>query len=194
MSSHDGARDRHVLIVTPAADDARLAATRDAIGFWNGTLAALQLDLRLREVGVLIAPRITSQLERYTRQIWNLAGRPVPPGTSPPPPPELDALAADVVVFLSRQRIFSFAWPRAEGRKFFIGIQTDTVPPLSLPNVSRNVVAHEIGHALGLQHNGPTRTIMCGPCDHLVYRSAQDEFLPLTPEERDRLRALHQSP
>ena len=53
-------------------------------------------------------------------------------------------------MFLSNQRIFSFAWPRAERRKFFIGIQTDTEEPLTFPNVTRNVIAHELGHALGL--------------------------------------------
>jgi len=192
-TDQNGARDRHIVIVTPP-DDGRLAATREAIDFWNETLAGLQLDLRLVEDRVLVAPSSTRKLEQYTRQIWNLAGRTPPSATNPPPPPELDALEGDIVVFLSNQRIFSFAWPRAERRKFFIGIQTDTGEPLTYPNVTRNVIAHELGHALGLEHNGRTTTLMCGPCDHFVYRSEVPLFLPVTPAEHARLRLMYGSP
>jgi hypothetical protein len=187
------ARDRHIVIVTPP-DDGRLAATREAIDFWNETLSGLQLDLRLVEDRVLVAPPSTRKLEQYTRQIWNLAGRTPPSDMTPPPPPEVDALDGDIVVFLSNQRIFSFAWPRAERRKFFIGIQTDTEEPLTYPNVTRNVIAHELGHALGLEHNGRTPTLMCGPCEHFVYRSEVPLFLPVTPAEHARLRRMYASP
>ena len=192
-SDQSGARDRHIVIVTPP-DDGRLAAVREAIAFWNETLSGLQLALRLVEDRVLVAPLSTRKLEQYTRQIWNLAGRTPPSDTTPPPPPELDALEGDIVVFLSNQRIFSFAWPRAERRKFFIGIQTDSDEPLTYPNVTRNVIAHELGHALGLEHNGRTTTLMCGPCEHFVYRSEVPLFLPVTPAEQARLRLMYGSP
>jgi predicted Zn-dependent protease len=34
--------------------------------------------------------------------------------------------------------------------------------PLTLPNVARNVIAHELGHAIGLSHNDDPNYLMCG--------------------------------
>lgn len=189
--AQDRSPHRRVVIVTPAEDDPRLEATREAIAFWNETLATLQLESRFVEDRVLVAPPVTRPLEGYTRRIWNLAGRPTPPDMTPTPPPQLEALDTDITVFFSSQRILSFAWPRAERQKFFIGIQqTTTSSPLAYPNVARNVIAHELGHVLGLEHNGRTATLMCGPCLRLVYRSEEPRFFPLTTLDRDRLRLL----
>jgi matrixin len=94
-------------------------------------------------------------------------------------------------VFFSSQVIFSFAWPYEDPTRFFIGVQTDRSEPLTFPNVARNVVAHELGHTLGLAHNGNTPTLMCGPCQHTVYRSDEPRFFPLTPQEREQLRMLY---
>jgi hypothetical protein len=184
---------RDILIVTPDPHDGRLAATREAIGFWNDTLAELGVSLRLHETQVL-TPRGVKPFENYTRQIWLLAGKPAPPERRPPPPDALTALGGDIVVFLSSQVIFSFAWPYEEPTRFFIGVQTGDHEPLTFPNVARNVIAHELGHTLGLAHNGNTPTLMCGPCQHTVYRSSERRFFPLTPEERERLRTLHAAP
>lgn len=187
------ASERDVVIVTPDERDGRFAATREAIAFWNQTLSDLKLSPRLRETSVLVAPPITRALENYTRQIWLLAGRPARTDGGPKPPRELAELDGQIVVFLSKQVIFSFARPFGEPPRFFIGIQTDSAPPLTYPNVSPNVIAHELGHALGLEHNGDTRTLMCGPCQHLLYRSSQPLFFPLTIDEQRRLRELHQA-
>jgi hypothetical protein len=184
---------RSIVILTPDESDSRLAATRDAIAFWNRTLSDLKLTSRLHETGVIVASPASRPLETYTREIWRLAGRDVPPEAHPKPPAELVALAGDIVVFFSKQRFFSFAWPFSGRERFFISISTDTAAPLSYPNVSRNVIAHEFGHTLGLRHNGHTRTLMCGPCETLLYQSDSSLFFPLTSEELADLLALHQT-
>jgi hypothetical protein len=185
---------RQVLIVTPDVHDGRLAATREAIGFWNETLAGLDLPVRLHEAQVLIPPDGVKPFENYTRQIWLLAGKPAPPERQPPPPDPVVALGGDIVVFFSSQTIFSFAWPYEEPTRFFVGVQTDRSEPLTFPNVTRNVIAHELGHTLGLAHNGNTPTLMCGPCQHTVYRSDERRFFPLTAPERERLKTLYAAP
>ena len=53
-------------------------AAHEALAFWNDTLAELQLRPRFLDDKVLVDPPITRSLENYTRQIWLLAGRPLP--------------------------------------------------------------------------------------------------------------------
>ena len=64
------------------------------------------------------------------------------------------------------------------------------VEPLSLPNVARNVVAHELGHVLGLPHGSDPTLLMCGrpaPCRPALFQSEKQSFFPLTDGERKTL-------
>jgi hypothetical protein len=186
--------DRHVVLVSPEEGDGRLAFAREAITFWNQTFSDLNLRPRLLEAELIVASPINRALENYARQISQAAGRLAPGAVGPTAPRELTNLGGDIVVFLSKQEIFSFAWPLAQPTRFFIAVRTDRAPPLTHPNVSRNVIAHELGHALGLTHNSNPKTLMCGPCQPLVFGSEERVFFPLTPGDRARLLELHAAP
>ena len=103
----------------------------------------------------------------------------------------LSALPADVVIALSHTDLISFSVPLSSGRKGVVGIRRSDVPPLSLPNTVRNVVAHEIGHVIGLSHNADSTTLMCGrpaPCRPAAFASDSARFFPLTANDERTLR------
>jgi hypothetical protein len=108
-------------------------------------------------------------------------------------PEGLRQIPGDMVVTLSTADLISFGL--REGRKALIGIRRADIPPLSLPNVPRNVVAHELGHAFGLRHNSDPATLMCGrpaPCRPSTFASERAQFFPLTATDRASLRARWQ--
>jgi len=189
VSASQQTSDRHVVILSPDESDRRVAITRDAIAFWNQTFLDLKLRPPLVEGAVVVASPMTRALETYARQISMRAEGLAPPDAGPVAPRELSSLGGDIVVFLSRQDIFSVTRPVA--RRFFIVIQTDRATPLNSPNAARNVIAHELGHALGLAHNNDPRTLMCGPCQPLVSGSGERVFSPLTFDDRARLLELY---
>ena len=181
--------ERTVVIFVPAMDDARLEPTYDAIAFWNETFTHIGLELRLgTPVVVVWVPR---SVETYARLIALRAGRlPVPEDLEPLVPSALNQLDADIVLVLSRQDIMSYAWklPRIESGRHLVVIRQVRGPDRGDPMVSRHVIAHELGHTLGLLHNEDPHTLMCGPCQPLTAESDNRGFLPLTDSERNALR------
>ena len=186
--------EHRVVIITPDAADERVTQTREAVAFWNRTLSDLDLGVRLREAELIIASPDSRALENYARQVSQRGGR-VPRGAAgPQPPSELTDLQADIVVLLSRQPLMPFAWPlpsSAWSPGYFVAIRTAEPRRPSDDKVLRNVIAHELGHTLGLTHNRATATLMCGPCSSVAAEDNPLKWLPLTADDRDRLRALH---
>ena len=186
--------EHRVVIITSDAADERVTQTREAVAFWNRTLSDLELGVRLREAELIIASQDSRALENYARQVSQRGGR-VPRGTAgPQPPSELTELQADVVVLLSRQPLMPFAWslPSSPGSPgYFVAIRTAELRRPSDDKVLRNVIAHELGHTLGLTHNRATATLMCGPCSSVAAEDNPLEWLSLTADDRARLRALH---
>ena len=189
------ATERAVLILVPGIEDDRLESAYDAIDFWNETFAELNLDLRLGTPDVVAG--VPRAVETYARLIALRAGRlPVPEDLEPIVPTELAQLDADIVLVLSRQNIMSYAWrlPRIEPGRYLVVVRQVRGLDRADPMVSRHVVAHELGHALGLLHNEDPHTLMCGPCQPLTAESDDRGFLPLTDDERNALREWYGTP
>jgi len=99
-----------------------------------------------------------------------------------------------IQVVLSDGEFISNARRFADGRGAVVMIRNQNGPPMSLPNVPRNVIAHELGHAIGLGHNSDPALLMCGrpaPCRPAVFTSSTAHYFPLSGEERAKLLAMY---
>lgn len=173
------------ITVLGAADDPRQVLVRDAVMFWNQTLSELGSGFRLgavaRQEGSLPDDLIAALSESTLK------------GMRPPFPEQLRSIPGDIVVALSDAHFISFSthWPNGKG---LVAIQNIRSYPLTLPNVTRNVIAHELGHAIGLAHNSDPTMLMCGrpaPCRPIAFQSATEHYFPLTGDEKALLLQLY---
>ena len=188
-----GAAELSIVVLVPAVADVRLDPSRQAIAFWNERLAELGVETGLSGPEIVVDSPVTRSLENYARQVATRAVG-LPGGAyEPAPPVALTDLDGDIIVLLSRQDMMSYAWPmpRVSPPRYFVVIRAVRGPYRNDPMVSRHVVAHELGHALGLDHNAEPHTLMCGPCQPLTATPDATGFLPLTDWDRARLRELH---
>ena len=147
-------------------------------------------------LSVAVEPPAFRPIENYARVVAQRATR-LPAGDAEPDSPaELTSLDADIVILLSQQPIMSFTWPlpRIDPARHLLVIRRARGTERNDPMVSRHVVAHELGHALGLLHNEASDTLMCGPCQPLTAESDEHGFLPLTAAEQATLVALYGPP
>ena len=102
----------------------------------------------------------------------------------------VSAVPADIVIALSRTDLISFAVGWEPASRGVVGVRRSDLLPLSLPNTVRNVIAHELGHVLGLRNNSDITTLMCGQpakCRPADFASDSVRFFPLTVANEHRL-------
>ena len=164
--------------------DVRVAAVREAIAFWNAELERLGGQTRLGPVSV-IENSVPDEVLRDASMAVEQGRRPRDLSPWIEPSPE------ELVVVLASADLMSFAVRGRHGAGGVVVLRSADDAPLSLPNVARNVAAHELGHLLGLEHNDAIGTLMCGRparCRPDLYASDTPRFFPLTPDDERVLR------
>jgi len=169
------------------ANDSRVQLVRDAVEFWNRVFTELGTPFRLGAVTYSAGALPVDQLKSLSEIAVNgSAGAGLAANVYQVP--------GDLIVALSDGNFISFAlrWPSSQ--KALVGIKDFGSYPLTLPNVPRNVIAHELGHAIGLRHNSDPTMLMCGrpsSCRPDVFASPTDRYFPLTEQEKTTLRSMY---
>jgi hypothetical protein len=173
------------VVVIAKEDDPRLELVDEAVSYWNGILIELGSGFRLGVVSRQALAVPDEALRALSESI----------GTGRPQVPEaLRGLPGDINIVLADSHFLSFTGPFDPDGKRVVGIRGLQFPPMGLPNVARNVIAHELGHAIGLGHNADPASLMCGrpaSCRPDAFISKEPRLLPVSDEERRRLRAMY---
>ena len=168
-----------VIALSADQHDPRIAFAFEAVDCWNLRFAGIGTLFRL---GPLLNTIEIVPLDFLQAASDAALGE----GSAPELPESVKSIEGDIIVALSDGDFVSFSARYPSDGKVVVGIRSHQVFPLTLPNVPRNVIAHELGHAIGLGHNDDPTRLMCGrpaECRPAAFESLKAKFFPLTVEE-----------
>ena len=166
--------------------DPRIAPVREAIAHWNSELRRLGRRVQL-DSGTVRANSVPDAVLRAATGEVMLGRGPALSRLRA----SLTGVPGDIIIALSDTDVISFGLPWRAASPGVVALRRSDIAPLTLPNTVRNVVAHELGHVLGLVHNDDSTTLMCGrpaPCRPAAFASDTPHFFPLTVSDEQWLR------
>jgi hypothetical protein len=172
--------------ISAMVKDGRIKLVYDAVDFWNQQLAEMGTPFRFGPVTRTTELVPTDYL--VARSSAGLEGKPFPEI-----PESVKNIPGDIIIALSDGNFVSQSG--MPGSKYcIIGIRNFKVSPLNLTNVGRNIIAHELGHAIGLGHHNDCTKLMGGrpaECRPNRYHCDVEQYFAITEENKAYLLELY---